>query len=62
MTDEDVELVTCDGCGEETPSDDLRLHEDGNWYCEECDYLTEQDRLDAAADDLFHSMREDGEL
>lgn len=23
---------------------------------------TEQDRIDAAGDDLFHSMREDGEL
>jgi len=53
---------TCDGCSESFPVEDLYQHEDGNFYCEACNYETEQDRADGRADDLYHSMREDGEL
>ena len=52
----------CDGCNDEYPVPELYKHEDGNQYCPDCNYETESDRLDARADDLYHSMREDGEL
>lgn len=32
------------------------------YYLEEEEPETEQDRIDAAGDDLYHSMRDDGEL
>jgi hypothetical protein len=53
---------TCDGCNEQFPLEELYNHEDGNQYCSECNYETEEDRANARADDLYHSMREDGEL
>ena len=47
----------------EADAEDLELRrsqEDGEEDEEE--ETTEQDRIDAAGDDLYHSMREDGEL
>ena len=52
----------CDGCADPYPVEDLYRHEDGNLYCDHCNYETAEDRADARADDMFHSMRDDGEL
>ena len=58
----ELETEKCDGCECEFDPDDLTRHEDGNRYCEGCNYETEEDRADGRADDLYHSMKEDGEL
>jgi len=47
----------CDGCNEEFPLDELYNHADGNRYCIECNYQTEEDRLDGYADDCMHAER-----
>ena len=52
----------CDGCGDFFEFEDMTRHEDGNFYCEGCNYETAEDRADARADEMYHSMREDGEL
>ena len=52
----------CDGCVKSFDTGDMYRHEDGNLYCEGCNYVTDEDRADARADDMYHSMKEDGEL
>ncbi len=58
----------CEGCGKPSilppqyAADDTRLCLRCYLDTDEGEPLTEQDRIDIAGDDLFHSMREDGEL
>ena len=61
-TPQDWDYSVCDGCEGKFEEGTLHRHEDGNTYCDECNYETAEDRADARADDLYHSMKEDGEL
>ena len=42
----------CDRCEEMFDGDDITRHEDGNDYCPDCNYETEEDRRDGEADRL----------
>ena len=48
----DEETGTCDRCDAVGPIEDLYRHEDGNLYCPDCNYMTEEDRLDGLADEM----------
>ena len=54
--DYDPEEGLCDSCSESFPVDDLRDHDDGCTYCQDCNYLTKQDRIDGEADDARHDF------
>jgi len=56
---DDTETEKCDGCECDFDPEDLTLHEDGNRYCEGCNYTTKQDDIDAEGDRLYHEMRDD---
>ena len=45
------EFCECDACGEKFDREDMHRHEDGNLYCETCNYATKQDIIDGYADD-----------
>ena len=55
----DQETGTCDRCEGIGPIEDLTRHSDGNLYCPDCDYQTEEDRMDAEADRMMHEEKED---
>lgn len=58
-----TERFRCTSCGAWfTPDEFDDEEEDLCPTCQNPEPITREDRLDAAADDLFHSMREDGEL
>ena len=48
--DYDPEEDLCDSCSEPFPIEDLKAHDDGNWYCPECWYPSKEDKLDALVD------------
>jgi len=56
----------CEWCDELfTPWRDTPKSRLEKWECRACHFReeeTEQDRIDAAGDDLYHSMRDDGEI
>lgn len=54
---DETDWTKCDKCDEEFDRETLHNHEDGNLYCDECNYMTEQDRIDGDAD----NMRDDAE-
>jgi len=64
----ELEPVECECCltlfvpWSETDKKNSRIVRDLCWECYHQEPETEQDRIDAAGDELFHSMREDGEL
>lgn len=49
--DDETEWEKCDGCEEEFDREDMYNHSDGNVYCSECVYMTDEDRRDGEADD-----------
>ena len=51
-SDDHPERGRCDGCEEFGPYEDLIRHEDGNLYCPNCDYQTEEEKLWDRADSL----------
>ena len=52
---DETELIECDRCGEEFDVETMKSHEDGNLYCESCNYATRQDLDDAYADECQHA-------
>jgi hypothetical protein len=52
------DLTSCECCGDLFEPDELYSHEDGNLYCHDCNYATEQDRLDGEADRLLGEMED----
>lgn len=49
------ELIECDRCGRGFEVETMSNHEDGNLYCESCNYATEQDKADGYADECQHA-------
>ena len=53
MTDSrEGDTVVCDRCGDLFEFEDMNSHEDGNLYCDDCNYATEEEKLWDRADSL----------
>jgi len=46
------DTVLCAKCGDSFEFEDLNQHDDGNLYCECCNYATEEEKLWDRADSL----------